>query len=408
MPNFNNLSTQNINPNYVALTGDLDAVPTEARDDFTNGQELLDRLQGEHGDALQQIAERATMAVIHSTDPTDHPGVVTPADRSRPYKSYKDTAEHIGDTLTGVGFDDVSVMSDIDLLRRIADQDTPNPDFAWLNTAGVQGADPMAQTPGLLEATGIPYVGHPTAAYVIADHKVLADMSLGASDVPTPASLDLSEFDTDQLGDLGRSLLRTAKTDPMVLVKPINGRGSVGVERIDLREMTPKELTEKLRAMKAEYGGVKLDEYLPGDEVTVSAMQIVDQIAVLPPLARTIDPETGIFASLDQQAVAGRVDILPVDDPNYQQVVEKTARAYRALGLTGLARMDLRADAHGDFRIIDTNPKPDLGRIGKPSLSEISARACGLAFPDLIQTLLLSRVGRGFKTHPAFVESVMR
>jgi len=228
MPNFNKLHTEDTNPNYVAVTGDLDTVPPDARDGFVSGLELRDQLREQHGEALEQIAKRATIAVIHSSDPSEYPGIVTPADRSRPYKSYKQTADFIGDTLTKMEFARVEVMSDIDLLVKIADQDTPNPDFAWLNTAGVQGSDSMAQTPSLLEATGIPYIGHPPAAYANADHKVVADMSLNANDVPTPGSLNLSGFDADRLWKLSQSLFRNAEIDPLVLIKPINGRGSVG------------------------------------------------------------------------------------------------------------------------------------------------------------------------------------
>lgn len=393
--------------NPLALTAGYESMPA-CKSNFTSAPELLNYLRDEYSTTIKHIGRRATLTIVHSSDPAKHPGIVASAARSRPYKSYQPTAEHIAQALGQMdpAIENIAVTSDVGLLSQIANPDAPNPGLVWLNTAGVQGRDPMAQTPGLLEATGIPYVGHRPAAYTVSDDKILADAILKAEDVPTPRSFNLKGISNDQIEAISSQLIEGADEEPHILLKPINGRGSVGVERVNLNAITAPRLTDKLRSLSALYGGIKVDEYLPGEEVTVSAIQVGESVAVFPPLTRAIDPTTGIFESLDTQAVADRATVMSASDPHYQQIIDTTARAYRALGLGGLSRIDLRAK-NDTFSVIDVNPKPDLGTPNKASLSEIGARACGLAFSDLIELMLLSRVERGFATHPDFEKSIL-
>ncbi len=67
-------------------------------------------------------------------------------------------------------------------------------------------------------------------------------------------------------------------------------------------------------------------------------------------------------------------------------------RVYRALSLTGCARIDLRLAADGRFYVLEANPNPDLA--GDGELAE-SAAAGGLPYPDLIDRLL--RLGLGYR-----------
>lgn len=296
----------------------------------------------------------------------------------------------------------MAVADDATLLRRVADPDTPNPDLVWLNTAGIQGRDPMAQTPGLLEASGIPYVGHRPAAYAAADDKVFAEGVLRASGVPVPRSVDLRGLSKEEIAAFAAGLVESGMS--YTLAKPINGRGSVGVERISLEEHTPSTLVEKLTELSGRYNGIKVDEFLPGREATVSVMRTAERTLLFPPLLRTIDQETGIFASLDTQAVAGRAAPLNVTDPGLPQIADTVSRAYSALGLEGLARLDLRENEAGTFSVIDVNPKPDLGTPSKKSLSEIAIEHSDIGLRGLIELVLLCRIDRGFNANPHFRE----
>jgi D-alanine-D-alanine ligase len=66
--------------------------------------------------------------------------------------------------------------------------------------------------------------------------------------------------------------------------------------------------------------------------------------------------------------------------------VARTARAtWRALGLSGYARIDLRLAADGRLSVLEANPNPELAR-GEDFAD--AAREAGLGYPELICTLL--------------------
>jgi D-alanine-D-alanine ligase len=67
----------------------------------------------------------------------------------------------------------------------------------WLNTGGVQGESPMCQTPAMLEAAGIPYIGHSPLNAALLDDKglfKLACRGLGINTAPFIIHNPASEF----------------------------------------------------------------------------------------------------------------------------------------------------------------------------------------------------------------------
>jgi D-alanine-D-alanine ligase len=67
-------------------------------------------------------------------------------------------------------------------------------------------------------------------------------------------------------------------------------------------------------------------------------------------------------------------------------------RAYRALGLTGYARIDLRLAADGTAWVLEANPNPDVARGGE--LAD-AAQAAGMSYPDLLDRIL--RLGLSYR-----------
>ncbi len=67
-------------------------------------------------------------------------------------------------------------------------------------------------------------------------------------------------------------------------------------------------------------------------------------------------------------------------------------RAYKALEISGYARIDLRVDAEGHAFVLEANPNPQLAR--GEDFAE-SARAAGMEYEDLLQAIL--NLGRGWK-----------
>lgn len=87
----------------------------------------------------------------------------------------------------------------------------------------------------------------------------------------------------------------------------------------------------------------------------------------------------------------GPADISKDLTEKLQKVAKK---AYKALGLSGYARMDLRVDNEGKIYVLEANPNPDISRTDDFAQS---AKAAGISYPDLLDKIL--RLGRQWTPH---------
>jgi D-alanine-D-alanine ligase len=77
-------------------------------------------------------------------------------------------------------------------------------------------------------------------------------------------------------------------------------------------------------------------------------------------------------------------------DEQEEKAVQKIARdAYKSLGLSGYARVDMRMDADGNVYVIEANVNPDITAI--EDFSE-AAQEAGMTYNDLIQLIVTSGV----------------
>ncbi len=382
MAEFIEKSRSNLSAQHIEIISSLN---TEI---LTYG--TLSALQDKWRLGLIQILD-VSVGVIYAEDPDKNPEIIR-RQTVRPFKSYITTARLIADTLTGIGFINASAISDWELVNNTDVRN--NIRLAWLNTAGIQGRHSFAYAPSYCEAAGIDYIGHPPGVYLNSDSKRLADQILIINGIPTPRSIIIEDPKdvTTEIIEKIRAL--TKNKNPYIILKPIYGRGSVGVERIDLSSIEPDDLLKKIRNASEQFsGGIKLDEYLSGREVTVSAIRTSDEIIIFPIIERHVSEESGIFTSLDKVAVSGRATILDPNAPDYQQIVDTVVKTYLALSFEGLCRIDLRqGEEDGEYAVIDTNPKPDLGTAQNISLTQISADYIGMSFPELIKFILLCKL----------------
>jgi D-alanine-D-alanine ligase len=91
----------------------------------------------------------------------------------------------------------------------------------------------------------------------------------------------------------------------------------------------------------------------------------------------------------------------PADLPEIKkrEIERLGKRVYRALGLSGYARLDLRLDANGEVWLIEANGNPDLAHDEDFAKS---AKATGIEYEELIQRILT--LGRAWK--PAWKEAL--
>jgi D-alanine-D-alanine ligase len=75
-----------------------------------------------------------------------------------------------------------------------------------------------------------------------------------------------------------------------------------------------------------------------------------------------------------------------------QQLDRLSRRIYRALHLSGYARIDFRVRSDGSIFMLEANPNPNL--TGEEDFAE-SARAAGIDYPTLLERIMA--LGRGYR-----------
>lgn len=200
-----------------------------------------------------------------------------------------------------------------------------------------------------------------------------------------------------------------------VVLKPVRGRGSQGVMRIPAIEGLLQAVDALLNATYSDANGVHslygssliLEEYLPGDEITVTVMppgnyeidgqsRVFPEYWSLPPVARFhhqngIAPYSGSVAVIRNSAVLTEAE---VSTPGIESVTKACNRAAQLVGASAPIRIDCRQNKQGVFCLFDVNMKPNMTGVGRPgredqdSLTAMAARAIGWSFPELVRNIL--------------------
>jgi D-alanine--(R)-lactate ligase len=238
---------------------------------------------------------------------------------------------------------------------------------------GRQGEDGAVQ--GLLELSGIPYVGCDIQSSALCMDKSLAYTVVRAAGIPTP------EF---RIVAAGQSIDPDLLTYP-VFVKPARSGSSFGVSKVT-SELELAGAIEEARQYDAK---VLIEQAVDGIEVgcailgndSVLMMGELDQVALTHGFFRIhqeATPETG-----SENASF----IVPADIPQDAAArVRETAKAiYRTLGCTGIARVDLFLAADGRVILNEVNTMPGMTSYSRyPRMMA----AAGMPLPVVIDQLV--------------------
>ena len=278
----------------------------------------------------------------------------------------------VEDALERLGHETVAVDTGPDLVARLREL---RPEVAFVALHGVGGEDGTAQE--LLELLDIPFTGPGVAACVRCMDKVLAKHAMREAGLPTPDWFAFSQTAfrelgaAEALGDLEQRL-----GFPLV-VKPSRGGSSLGVKfAADAREV-PGALV----AAFSYDDKVLLERHVEGRELAVSvlgdeALPVVEAI-----------PVQGDRYDFEARYEIGRTRFAcpaELGDEEHRAVVEVALGAYRALGCSGFARIDLILGADGP-QVLEANAIPGLT---DTSLLPQAAEAAGLSFERLVERIL--------------------
>ena len=354
-------------------------------------------------DQIACFKKRMNIAVIYGGDKSVPGNVIYQTPNTRPWKSYESVAEDIAGALTRLGFESVHVLpEDMNLgdeLRKRAIQ------FAWLNTGGIQGYNPMAHGPSMLEMFGVPYLGHDPLMTSILDNKPFFKREVESRGLRTSPfiswHLARGPFDPESNTNFKRVF---ANYEGAFVVKPASGRASLHVHVVENRAELAARVDEVFHAT---HNQVMIERYLPGREFCVAVsgpvtsrhreLEIAATPFVFSPTERILEEDEKIFTSMDQKPISSdRMRLLNRDDDKatIEKLEEISLEVFMSLNLESLIRLDLRMADDGELYILEANPKPDLKQPSAEKTSLVSAGLSqhGMDYDDLVLSLFADRI----------------
>lgn len=260
---------------------------------------------------------------------------------------------------------------------------------------GKNGEDGTLQ--GLLQFSGVPYVGCGTLASAVCMDKAVTHSLLSAANIEQCHYL---WFYADRFPVAAETIKKkiVARLNFPVFVKPANAGSSVGVSKVD----APEGLDEAIRKAALEDHKIVVEEGIRGQEVEVAVLGNRDCEA-------SIVGEIGASAAFydyDDKYVNGTSQLyIParIDEDTAKTIREIAVRAYRQLGCAGLARVDFFV-TEGDHRVLlnEINTLPGFTSISMYPKLWIAG---GYSYSGLLDKLVELAFLRAGKTPPAGEDS---
>lgn len=265
------------------------------------------------------------------------------------------------------------------------------PDFVF-NIAEGRGASRSreSQVPCLLESLNIPYSGSDPLSLALTLDKFLTHKILMSCHVPVPRVFMLT-------GRAGLSQLKNIfSTHTRLIVKPRWEGSSKGIFNNSIVEGYAR-LSERVNRIFRDYRQPALvEEFLEGDEVTVGVCgnkpaRVLGMMRISPRVKR------GYFLYSQENKKEWKTKI--VYDPGCDlsgsvraKLNTYALRAFDALGLRDISRIDFRLSARGVPKIIDVNALPGLS----PHYSDLPIlyRLNGGSYRSLIRSILAAAFAR--------------
>ncbi len=367
---------------------------------------------------LEILKQKLNLAVIYGGNKDEENAVIYKTHNPRSTKTYERVAYDIAEALKQLGFKNIYVMSDNMSLSEKLRQNKIH--LAWLNTAGVQGYNPVCHTPALLEMLGIPYIGHNPLNSSILDNKHSFKRELQGLDYSTAPFIICHPSQGKFNPYLNQRFQKIfADYNGTFIVKPVSGRASLNVEVVDnIKDLS--DVVTKIQAIT--HNTVLIEKFLSGREFCVSVCGYVrysqnqflkeEKPFTFSIFERILESDEKIFTSMDTKVItADRISLLtnPQDLGIKEELKNLAQQIYLDFNLNTLIRIDLRSDEQGQLYILEANPKPDLK---KPSQNVTSIVAQGLdeykmTYEDLIFSLFGDRLDYLFTYHTHIIQHII-
>jgi len=246
-----------------------------------------------------------------------------------------------------------------------------------------------------LELLKQPYTGCNPRGIVLAGDKALSKKILSYHRIPVPLFALFPQR--------GRPRKLPAKMQYPTIIKSAIEHGSTGIAQASIVH-DDAGLRERVEFMHRNVGTDAIaEQYIGGRELTVSVLgnerlvvfpvwelwyeNLPDRNEAIATSRVKWDPE---YADKIGARIGPARDLAPEAAARIQHIAKRT---YRALDLSGFARIDMRMAADGRVFVIEANCNPDL--TPNEDFAE-SAKLAGTSYPQLLQRIV--NLGLGYKS----------
>jgi len=199
----------------------------------------------------------------------------------------------------------------------------------------------------------------------------------------------------------GRAIRPSRRMQFPLFVKSRTAEASLGISQASIVESDEK-LRERIIFIHDKIGtDAIVEEYIDGRELYVSLIGN-RRIDVFPiwelqftkaaegvPLIAT---EKAKFDFAYQERHGVMTAEAELTEQQQREIIRKSKRAYRVLGMSGYARLDMRLDREGRFFLLEANPNPQLA-YGEDFAE--SAEKAGLSYDRLLHRIICLGRRRG-------------
>lgn len=303
--------------------------------------------------------------------------------KSAPWRTEYDVITNlrkIGHDIQAIG-----IRSDLSIIRGAIDHFKPHVAFNLLEEFdGVALYDQNVVS--FLELLRVPYTGCNPRGLMLSRDKALCKKILAYHRIATP---DFVVF------PIGRRIRKPKRLIYPLIVKSLLEEASLGISQASV-VYSDNELGERVKFIHEKIGTDALvEEYVDGRELYVSILgnSRLNSFPVWELFFKKMPENTERIATARAKwdlryqkrrgISSGAAELLSPEKA--KEIAEISKRTYRALGLSGYARIDLRMKEDGSVYVIEANPNPQIAEGEDFADAAISS---GVTYQDLLQKIV--------------------
>ena len=234
---------------------------------------------------------------------------------------------------------------------------------------GLHGGDgENGVIPGFLQSLGVKYTGSKTEASAICMDKRISKALVHRKDLLTPNWVSLAN--NDPLPSVGDMVFP-------VVIKPNDQGSTIGLTVVK----DESELDDAIELARQFANVVLIEEFIVGKEITVT---VIGDKAY--PIVEIV-PSHGLYDYECKYSQGMTEYFCPanIDKDLTKAIQESALKIHKLLGCRHYSRADFRLDENGKAWFLELNTLPGMT---ETSLVPKAAKASGLSFPELIQTII--------------------